>query len=277
VRVGAGRRILEIHSSAAPAAAPPQAGPLTGPHEPKGRAMPQKPRTVSPSDAQDERLAALPLPAAFTYVYLPTVLDDEGRAKDQPTVLNGYLWPLRADTHPTDAMVADLDALVAAGLLCRYEVTGLRYLHDPRFKARHKVARPVPSTLPPCPTHDRSFEEGVSETLGRFAEQVNAFVGSAAGRMGVIDETKVRDTFARVVEDVTYLVDPEKAAAYGQKVRGLFGKVGFGSGDGGTFGWSGGTFPSGAGKPESAGSTDGAPGDGATGGDEETGGPGKTL
>jgi hypothetical protein len=193
--------------------------------------MPQKPRTVHPTDAQDERLAALPLATAYTYTHLPTVLDDDGRAKDQPAVLNGYLWPLRADDHPTEAMAADLEALAAAGLLCRYEVSGLRYLHDPRWKARQKVSRPVPSTLPPCPEHDRAFDEAVHETLGRFAEQVNAFVGAAAGKMGSIDDTKVREGFARMVEDVTYLVDPDKAAAYGQKVRGLFNKVAFASSD----------------------------------------------
>ena len=210
--------------------------------------MPQKPRTVHPGDAQDDRLAALPLTAAYTYTHLPTVLDDEGRAKDQPAVLNGYLWPLRADEHPTDAMAADLAVLAATGLLCRYEVTGLRYLHDPRWRSRQKVARPAPSTLPPCPTHDRAFDEAVHETLGRFAEQVNSFVGAAAGRMaagkvGSIDETKVRDTFARVVEDVTFLVDPEKAAAYGQKVRGLFTRIGFSDAEGGQSGFTPGRAP----------------------------------
>ena len=33
-------------------------------------------------------------------VTMEQALDDEGRAKDQPAVLNGYLWPLRADAHP---------------------------------------------------------------------------------------------------------------------------------------------------------------------------------
>jgi hypothetical protein len=198
--------------------------------------MPQKPRSVHPSDAQDERLAELSLSAALTYAYLPTVLDDEGRGKDLPAVLNGYLWPLRADTHPTEAMVADLDALVAAGLVCRYEVNDRAYLHDPRWKERQKAARPAPSTLPPCPRHERGFDEAVTETLGRFAEQVNAFVGAAASH---IDETRVRDTFARVVEDVTFLVDPEKAASYGQKVRGLFLKGPLG-GSAAPFTWSAG-------------------------------------
>src|SRR5690242_6761469 len=113
--------------------------------------MPQKLRSIHPEDAQSDRLAALPLTAAYTYAYLPTVLDDEGRAKDQPAVLNGYLWPLRADEHPTAAMEADLAALHEAGLICRYTVNGRPYVHDPRWKTRHKLIRPAASTLAPCP------------------------------------------------------------------------------------------------------------------------------
>jgi hypothetical protein len=196
--------------------------PLTGPHESKEPAMVQKPRTVYPGDAQDERLANLPLSAAYTYAYLPTVLDDQGRAKDQPAVLNGYLWPLRGEEHPTDAMIADIDALVAAGLLCRYSVEGQDYLHDPAWKVRQKVARPVPSTLPGCRIHDKTYDEVIADTLNKVAEQVNTFLGGAATN---IDEAKIRDTVARIVEDVTFLVDPEKAAGYGQKVRGFFSKA----------------------------------------------------
>lgn len=181
--------------------------------------MPPKPRSLHPDDAQDERLAALPLTAAYTYVYLPTVLDDEGRTKDKPAVLNGHLWPLRADEHPTATMEADLAALDEAGLIHRYEVDGRPYLHDPRWKSRHKQVRQAGSTLPPCPEHERSFDETVTETLGKFADQVNTAVGTAAGHL---DQKRFQDSVARLVEDVTYLVDPEKAVANGQKVRNLF-------------------------------------------------------
>jgi hypothetical protein len=197
--------------------------------------MTQKPRTVHPDDAQDERLATLPLSAAYTYAYLPTVLDDEGRGKDLPAVFNGYLWPLRADEHPTAAMVSDLDALVGAGLLCRYSVEEHDYLHDPRWRARQKTSRPVPSTLPGCPVHDKRFEDVVAETLNRASEQVRTFVGTAATN---IDEAKIRDSVARIVEDVTFLVDPEKAASYGQKVRGFFTKTNRPAGESGTPGTS---------------------------------------
>lgn len=181
--------------------------------------MPQKLRNVHPDDAHDERLAALSLAAAYTYAYLPTVLDDEGRAKDQAAVLNGHLWPLRADDHPTAAMESDLTALADAGLLCRYEVAGRPYLHDPRWKPRHRPTRPAASTLPPCPLHEKSFDDAVTETLGRFAEQMNSVVEVAASH---IDQKRIGDSVARLVEDVTYLVDPEKAVANGQKVRKMF-------------------------------------------------------
>jgi hypothetical protein len=184
--------------------------------------MAQKSRTIHPADAQDERLANLPLSAAYTYAYLPTILDDEGRAKDQPSVFNGYLWPLRADAHTTDAMISDISALVEAGLLCRYSAGGQDYLHDPAWKAHQKIARPIPSTLPRCPTHDKTFDEVIADTLHKVSEQVNAFFGTAATGL---DEAKIRDSVARIVEDVTLLVDPEKAASYRQKVRGFLTKT----------------------------------------------------
>lgn len=178
--------------------------------------MAQRPRTVHPDDAQDERLASLPLTAAYTYVYLPTVLDDAGRAKDQPAVLNGYLWPLRADEHNTAAMAGDLDALVAAGLLCRYTVDGQSYLHDPQWRTRQQVARPDPSLLPPCPVHDTAVNDLVGDTLRKLSEQISSFVGSTRP---TFDEAKIRDAVSRAVEDVSFLIDPEKAMSYGQRVR----------------------------------------------------------
>jgi hypothetical protein len=185
-------------------------------------AMTQQPRTIQPDDAQDERLAALPLSAAYTYAYIPTVLDDDGRAAYQPAVFNGYLWPLRIDEHPTDAMTADLEALIEADVLCRYTVDGHDYLHDPAWRTRQKISRPVRSSLPRCPQHDVSFDDVVAGAVGKVSEQVNAFVAAAASNM---DETRIRDTVTRLVEDATFLVDPEKAMSYGQKVRELLGDV----------------------------------------------------
>jgi len=184
--------------------------------------VPEKIRSVHLDDARDERLAALPLSAALTWVYLPTALDDEGRTKDQPAVLNGQLWPLRADDHPTSAMDADLAALAGAGLLCRYRVGEQALLHDPGWRERQKPSRATASVLAPCPLHDRSFDEAFVESMSRFTEQVNSFVGAATSR---IDSKRIEDSVTRLVEDITYLMDPEKAAAKGQKVRKIFEKL----------------------------------------------------
>lgn len=182
--------------------------------------MAQSSRTINPGDAQDERLARVPLTAAYSYAYLPLVLDDEGRAKDQPSVFNGHLWPLRADEHPTDAMVADIDALVEAGVLCRYSAGGGQYVHDPAWRSRQRVVRPVRSTLPRCPVHESGLRDLVGDTLSSVSEQVSTFIGDAASSVG---QARVRDRVARLVEDVTFPVDPDKAAAYGQRVREFLG------------------------------------------------------
>lgn len=184
--------------------------------------MAQQPRTIHPGDAQDERLASLPLTAAYTYAYLPTVLDDAGRVKDQPAVLNGYLWPLRADEHNTAAMAADIDHLVGAGLLCRYTVDEQSYLHDLQWRSRQQIAKPVASSLPPCPTHGVGMDDLVGDTLRKLSEQINSFVGSARPSF---DESNIRDAVSRAVEDVSFLIDPEKAMSYGQKVREFLGDV----------------------------------------------------
>lgn len=185
--------------------------------------MAQQPRMVHLADAQDERVALLSLSAAHTYAYLPTVLDDAGRAKEQPAVLNGFLWPLRVDEHGTEAMAADLDALTEAGLVCRYTVDEQSYIHDPEWRARQRITQPASSTLPPCPVHETATDDTVGETLRKVSEQINSFVSSA---MESFDETKVRDAVSRAVEDVTFLIDPEKAATYGQKVREFLGDIG---------------------------------------------------
>ena len=54
--------------------------------------------------------------------------------------------------------------------------------------------------------NDPDYGQAVIETLGRFADQVNSVVGVAASHL---DQKRIQDSFARLVEDVTYLVDPD--------------------------------------------------------------------
>ncbi|SDU66648.1 hypothetical protein [Jiangella alkaliphila] len=182
--------------------------------------MAHSPRTIQPGDVQDERVAGLPLAAAYTWAYLPTVLDDEGRAVDNAAVVNGRLWALRFDEHPTTAMADDLEALATEGLICRYAVDGQGYLHDPAWRRRQRLVRPVKSALPRCPVHDSGIREFVGDTITSVQDQVSSILGGAATNAGT---TKVRDTVARLVEDVTFPVDPSKAASYGQRIRDFLG------------------------------------------------------
>lgn len=182
--------------------------------------MAHSPRTIQAGDVQDERVARLPLTAAYTWAYLPAVLDDEGRAVDNAAVVNGRLWALRFDDHPTAAMAADLEALATEGLICRYAVDGQSYLHDPAWRRRQRLVRPEKSALPRCPVHDSGIREFVGDTISSVQDQVSSILGGAATSAGT---TKVRDTFARIVEDVTFPVDPTKATAYGQRIRDLLG------------------------------------------------------
>jgi hypothetical protein len=176
-------------------------------------------RAIHLDDARDDRLAQLPLTTAYTYAYLPALLDDEGRAKDQPAVFNGYLWPLRADEHPTAAMIDDISALVDAGLLCRYSVDGHDYIHDTEWRRRQKLRQPGDfgrSVLPRCPTHGSRFDDVIGETLST----VTAQVGALASKFGA---ARVRDVVTRMVEDVPLPIDPQQASVYSQRVREFLG------------------------------------------------------
>ncbi|MBB5791431.1 hypothetical protein [Jiangella mangrovi] len=182
--------------------------------------MAHSPRTIQAGDVQDERVARLALSAAYTWAYLPTVLDDDGRAVDNAAVVNGRLWALRFDEHPTAAMTDDLEALATEGLICRYAVDGQSYLHDPAWRRRQRLVRPERSALPRCPVHDSGIREFVGDTLTSVQDQVSSILGGAATSAGT---TKVRDTVARLVEDVTFPVDPSRATAYGQRIRDFLG------------------------------------------------------
>jgi hypothetical protein len=65
------------------------------------------------------------------------------------------------------------------------------------------------------------MDDIVGDTLRKLSDQISSFVGSATSNL---DETKIRDAVSRAVEDVTFMIDPEKAASFGQKIREFFGE-----------------------------------------------------
>ena len=112
-------------------------------------------RTIKPEAFASESLAALSLEAERSFFGLLTQVDDQGRVKDRPMVLNGSLWALRPN-HTSADMEADIAALVENGLGCRYEVDGLKVFHLPTFTTHQVIARPSKAKLPPCPHHDQA-------------------------------------------------------------------------------------------------------------------------
>lgn len=107
-------------------------------------------RTIKPDAFRSETLSEVSLAAERTFLGLLTEVDDQGRIKERPAVLNGALWALRPE-HTVREMERDLEDLHAVGLVCRYQIGTVRYLHVPTFAQHQRVNRPTASQLPGCP------------------------------------------------------------------------------------------------------------------------------
>lgn len=108
-------------------------------------------RTIKPDTFRSETLSEVSLAAERTFIGLWTEVDDEGRIKERPAVLNGALWSLRPE-HGVREMEHDLDELIERRLICRYEAAGTKYLHVPSWREHQRINRPTKSKLPACPT-----------------------------------------------------------------------------------------------------------------------------
>ncbi|MFF4835175.1 hypothetical protein [Streptomyces sp. NPDC001315] len=110
-------------------------------------------RTVKPDLFVNERVAACSVTAVVTYIGLFTQADDHGRHRDNPAIIAGLLWPLRAEHTPVH-VEEDLQQLADAGLICRYTgCDGKRYLHITGWYEHQKIDRPSQSRLPVCVAH----------------------------------------------------------------------------------------------------------------------------
>lgn len=111
-------------------------------------------RTVKPDLFVNERVAACSVTAVVTYIGLFTQSDDHGRHRDNPAIIAGLLWPLRAEHTPVH-VEEDLQQLADAGLVCRYTgCDGKRYLHITGWYEHQKIDRPSQSRLPVCVAHN---------------------------------------------------------------------------------------------------------------------------
>ncbi|MFP8959323.1 hypothetical protein ACLIYP_01940 [Streptomyces nanhaiensis] len=110
-------------------------------------------RTIKPEAFVSESLAEVSVNAERTFFGLLTQADDHGRFRDNAAIINGLLWPLRAEHTPVHAE-EDLHQLAEAGLICRYTgCDGRRYLHVVTWFEHQKIDKPSQSRLPSCPLH----------------------------------------------------------------------------------------------------------------------------
>lgn len=126
-------------------------------------------RTIKPDAFRSETLSEVSIATERTFFGLICECDDKGRFKERPAVLNGALWPLRPE-HTVRDMEHDLNELVRVGLLCRYVVDGITYLHLPTLKKHQVINRPTATKNPACPTCH--VDEGGSRTDDGPAEPV---------------------------------------------------------------------------------------------------------
>ena len=112
-------------------------------------------RSIKPQAFTSESMAALSIPARWSFAGLWTYCDDDGRGKADPRLLKGQVWPL--DDAVTPAVVAGhLDEMAREDMVCRYEVEGRQFLHVVNWRAHQAIQKRTPSKLPPCPVHDCS-------------------------------------------------------------------------------------------------------------------------
>ncbi|MGH4028742.1 hypothetical protein ACQB60_07380 [Actinomycetota bacterium Odt1-20B] len=121
-------------------------------------------RTIKPEAFASESLAAVSVAAERTFFGLLTQADDHGRFRDQPAVIAGLLWSLRAEHGPVD-VEDDLNQLAAQSLICRYEGDdGKRYLHIVTWSLHQRINRPSGVRHPACPRHEGGRPDTASAT-----------------------------------------------------------------------------------------------------------------
>jgi hypothetical protein len=110
-------------------------------------------RMLSPEFFSSAPVSRLPIPAMITFAGLWCYLDDYGRGEDDPALVKAAVWPRRK--VQTEAKVAaDLDAIAAQELICRYTEGGSALIHSPSWNEHQKISHKTPSRLPPCPAHE---------------------------------------------------------------------------------------------------------------------------
>lgn len=110
-------------------------------------------RMLSPEFFTSGPVASIPVTAMITFAGLWCYLDDYGRGEDNADLVKAAVWP-RRPAHTVRKVAADLDAIHAARLMCRYQSAGVKLIHVPSWNEHQKISHRTDSKLPPCPDHE---------------------------------------------------------------------------------------------------------------------------
>ena len=161
-------------------------------------------RMLSPEFFVSAPVNRLPFTAMITFAGLWCYFDDYGRGEDDPALVKAAVWPRRRSQ--TEAKVAaDLDLIVAEGLICRYSMategghgpvtlpsrdtaSGVihsqemakissrdqpaRLIHSPSWQEHQKISHRTPSKLAPCPIHETEEHSFYLRQHSRFPENL---------------------------------------------------------------------------------------------------------
>lgn len=115
-------------------------------------------RMLSPEFFSSGPVSRLPIPAMVTFAGLWCYFDDYGRGEDDADLVKAAVWP-RRPSQTAKKVAADLDAIAAEHLVCRYEVGGVRLIHAMSWNEHQKISHPTASKLPPCSRHEARLHE----------------------------------------------------------------------------------------------------------------------
>lgn len=128
-------------------------------------------RMIHPDFFTSATMNALTVQQMLTFAGIWCWADDFGRGEDDESLVKAAVWPRRKAITDTKVR-ADLDALIAHGVLCGYEVAGERLVHVVNWQEHQKVSHPTKSKLAPCPTHEpdewEKFTSGDFPAMSRF-------------------------------------------------------------------------------------------------------------
>lgn len=140
-------------------------------------------RMLSPEFFSSAPVSRLPVTAMITFAGLWCYFDDYGRGEDDADLVKAVVWP-RRKTHTPKKIAADLDAIEAEHLICRYSVGGVPLMHSLSWNEHQKISHRTDSKLPPCPRHEAALFGFFTQDTGGALDRFRNGSGTEPERLG---------------------------------------------------------------------------------------------